>query len=220
MQRRRHLPGRRCHAPLEDGLAVIAWRSWSAERLRLERGIDSFPDTVPDSDGRSEPRCTAPREAMSPNSRVSGAMTDKRGGHWCPGDQHASRPVGKGVLESQTSSARPILLIDRTRGFSISKYMYIPDGVKDAPGVGGRRFSGSNGCVGVMPVTSNDDHGNPTSPSLVFSTRALEMPLRSWRVVRSGASDGGFWFHSQCSSVSSVREGQFMMGDEFRFGNG
>ena len=67
-------------------------------------------------------------------------------------------------------------------------------------------------------MTSNDDHGNPASPSLVFSTRALEMPLRSWRVVKSGASDGGFWFHSQCSSVSSVREGQFMMGGRFDLG--
>jgi hypothetical protein len=38
------------------------------------------------------------------------------------------------------------------------------------------------------------------------------MPLKSWRVVVSGLMDGGFWFQPGWSSVSSVREGQFMMG--------
>lgn len=43
-------------------------------------------------------------------------------------------------------------------------------------------------------------------------SRALAMPLRSWRVVRSGARKGGFWFHVGCSRSSSVLEGRFMVG--------
>jgi hypothetical protein len=36
--------------------------------------------------------------------------------------------------------------------------------------------------------------------------------LRSWRVVRSGARKGGFWFHVGCSKSSSVLDGRFMVG--------
>lgn len=39
------------------------------------------------------------------------------------------------------------------------------------------------------------------------------MPLRSWRVVRSGARNGGFWFHVGCSRSSSVLDGRFMAGN-------
>lgn len=42
-------------------------------------------------------------------------------------------------------------------------------------------------------------------------SRALAMPLRSWRVVRSGARKGGFWFHVGCSRSSSVLDGRFMI---------
>ena len=42
-------------------------------------------------------------------------------------------------------------------------------------------------------------------------SRVLAMPLRSWRVVKSGARNGGFWFHVGCSRSSSVLDGLFIV---------
>jgi len=40
---------------------------------------------------------------------------------------------------------------------------------------------------------------------------ALTIPFRSSQVVRSAAKNGGFWFHPGVLSMSSVREGQFIL---------
>jgi hypothetical protein len=45
-------------------------------------------------------------------------------------------------------------------------------------------------------------------------TRELARPLKSFRVVVSGLKGGGLWFQLGCWRVSSVREGQFMVGCE------
>lgn len=98
-----------------------------------------------------------------------------------------------------------------TKMYDLVSHWNIPDGVSDAP----RDFDsfpiGVFRRSGMVLVSSQLVNEAASSPEPDLYTRALVMPLKSWRVVKSGAREGGFWFHSQCRRVSSVREGQFML---------
>lgn len=87
----------------------------------------------------------------------------------------------------------------------IDKWLFIP---KDAshPPLG--TFLGIGSFCGLFQWYSCHD---AFSLSLSFFSRAFEIPFRSWRVVKSGARVGGFWFQSSCSRVWSVRDGQFIL---------
>lgn len=93
---------------------------------------------------------------------------------------------------------------------SMAVFSNLPDWVRDARSGICRDSSDSSLRVIGESASSRQFRDGPITPASL-SSRALEMPLRSWRVVRSGARNGGFWFQSQWRRVSSVRDGQFML---------
>ena len=68
----------------------------------------------------------------------------------------------------------------------------IPDGVSDAPREFGLSPTGVCRRSGIVWVSSQLVNETAASPEPDLHTRALVMPLKSWRVVKSDAKEGGF----------------------------
>lgn len=116
-----------------------------------------------------------------------------------------------GETASQPWMERNVLSDQLALEVVAGKELSLPDNVRDIPRPEGWEspFSGSlNGGTSFSLIPPF----NPEAPCLASPfSREFTIPLKSWHVVKSGARSGGFWFHSSCSRVSSVREGQFIV---------
>lgn len=117
----------------------------------------------------------------------------------------SGQPVGQPWME------RDVLLAELVLEVIVGNVLSVPDNVSDISRPERREFPFSDFLKGgisfhLKPLYEPDD-----SPLSFLSSRAFTIPFRSWQVVKSGARSGGFWFHSSCWRVSSVREGQFIV---------